>query len=79
MICKNCGEEFSGTGDICAHCTAEYYKENNERYDSLKPLDEESLDRDARQLVPLDIEAFDRACQKWKEIKESDNVFNRGV
>ena len=61
--CPECGENTKNK-ELCPHCTAEYHEENNERYDSLKSLD---------------IEAFDRACQKWKEIKESDNVFNRGI
>ena len=42
--CPECGETTKNK-ELCPHCTAEYHEENNKRYDSLKALDVDSLDR----------------------------------
>ena len=51
--CPECGENTKNK-ELCPHCTAEYHEENNERYDSLKPMD---------------IEKLDEAIIKWEAMK----------
>ena len=71
MTCRNCGEPIGDNTEMCAHCTTEYMRENNERIDRLKPLD---------------IIAFDKAIEKFEKMKElwrldlgMDNILNRGI
>jgi len=63
MICK-CGESTDNKY-LCAHCTAEYERENNERYDKLKPITEDILD--------------DMFRRRERVKGNLDHVFNRGI
>ena len=63
--CHNCGEKSEKF--YCPHCQKEYELENNERYDRLKPLD---------------IETLDKAAEKVEKIKKSIrdiDIFNQGI
>ena len=70
--CRECGEKIGeSTTDMCAHCSQEYTRENNERYDNLKALDIATLDKA--------IERLEKMKELWRLDLGMDNVLNRGV
>ena len=71
MTCRECGEPIGDNVSMCAHCTIEYMRENNSRFDALKELDLASFD--------LAMERLDEGITELKKLQGLDHIFNRGI